>query len=342
MKVVLDAGHTKGENRGSLISNEGDNNYHYSLVLKKALEQYDIDVVLTRPKLADNPTLWERGNMAKGADLFLSLHSNAYHDPAVNGIELFDSVSKPNKELATKIVNALAKEFRNNRGVKYREWDNTDYYGVLRDNKAKYGMLIEHGFHTNKEDVKVYVNRRQELADITADVIAEHYNLKKDKPIKKPTTKSINAIAKEVINGKWGNGNDRVARLRVEGYNPQEVQDEVNRILYGTVPNKPKPAPKPPKKPSNKEIAREVLEGKWGNGKARKDKLQKAGYNYNAIQKEVNGILYGNIPIAKSINQVANEVINGKWGNGAERKRRLAKAGYNYAKVQKEVNRILA
>lgn len=45
------------------------------------------------------------------------------------------------------------------------------------------------------------------------------------------------------------------------------------------------------KKKSNVEIAKEVIAGKWGNGADRKTKLEKAGYNYNAIQKEVNKLL---------------------------------------------------
>ncbi|WP_315523368.1 GH25 family lysozyme [Pseudoramibacter alactolyticus] len=49
----------------------------------------------------------------------------------------------------------------------------------------------------------------------------------------------------------------------------------------------PKPAPAPAKK-SNAAIAAEVLAGKWGNGNDRKVKLAAAGYDYNAIQAEVN------------------------------------------------------
>ena len=41
-------------------------------------------------------------------------------------------------------------------------------------------------------------------------------------------------------------------------------------------------------KKSNKQIAEEVIAGKWGNGDERKEKLTKAGYDYNAIQKLVN------------------------------------------------------
>lgn len=47
---------------------------------------------------------------------------------------------------------------------------------------------------------------------------------------------------------------------------------------------------KNPKK-TNSEIAREVIQGKWGNGSERRIKLEKAGYSYNTIQSLVNDIL---------------------------------------------------
>ena len=45
------------------------------------------------------------------------------------------------------------------------------------------------------------------------------------------------------------------------------------------------------KKKTNKQIAKEVIAGKWGNGDKRKAKLKKAGYDYKAVQKEVNKLL---------------------------------------------------
>ena len=39
------------------------------------------------------------------------------------------------------------------------------------------------------------------------------------------------------------------------------------------------------------EIAKEVVDGKWGNGTARKEKLTAAGYDYKAVQKAVNKML---------------------------------------------------
>lgn len=50
----------------------------------------------------------------------------------------------------------------------------------------------------------------------------------------KPSTtkkKSNTQIAKEVIAGKWGNGSDRVKKLKKAGYDPAAVQKEVNRLL---------------------------------------------------------------------------------------------------------------
>jgi LysM repeat protein len=39
------------------------------------------------------------------------------------------------------------------------------------------------------------------------------------------------------------------------------------------------------------QLAQEVLDGKWGNGPTRQKKLKAAGYNYEAVQAEVNRIL---------------------------------------------------
>ena len=88
------------------------------------------------------------------------------------------------------------------------------------------------------------------------------------------------------------------------------------------------------------ELAREVLNGAWGNGEDRKQRLTAAGYDYSAVQAKVNELMGAKIP-TKSIDELAREVIAGKWGNGADRKNRLAAAGYNYFAVQARVNELL-
>ena len=94
--------------------------------------------------------------------------------------------------------------------------------------------------------------------------------------------KDVTTVAQEVLAGKWGNGNDRKEKLQAAGYNYAEVQAEVNRLSKGGSSSNKK---------SVTEVAKEVLNGKWGNGDARKKKLQAAGYDYNAVQKEVNRLL---------------------------------------------------
>lgn len=95
--------------------------------------------------------------------------------------------------------------------------------------------------------------------------------------------KSNEAIAKEVVAGKWGNGPERVSRLKKAGYNPVTIQSIVNSMM------KKKPARRVHK--SNSQVAREVVRGKWGNGPERQRRLQAAGYDYNAVQKIVNKIV---------------------------------------------------
>ena len=92
------------------------------------------------------------------------------------------------------------------------------------------------------------------------------------------------------------------------------------------------------KKKSILEIAKEVIDGKWGNADARRKKLTKAGYSYNEVQNKVNDLLR---PKKKTNEQIAKEVIDGKWGNGSDRKKRLEKAGYSYKIVQDIVNKRL-
>lgn len=57
-------------------------------------------------------------------------------------------------------------------------------------------------------------------------------NGKKVYPVDAPgTKKSIDAIAREVIRGDWGNGDERKQKLTAAGYNYSAVQKKVNELL---------------------------------------------------------------------------------------------------------------
>lgn len=93
------------------------------------------------------------------------------------------------------------------------------------------------------------------------------------------TKKDVTTVAKEVIAGKWGSGDERKKKLTAAGYNYDTVQKKVNELLKAST------------KKSVAEVAKEVVSGKWGNGADRKKKLEAAGYNYAEVQKEVNKLL---------------------------------------------------
>lgn len=93
------------------------------------------------------------------------------------------------------------------------------------------------------------------------------------------TKKDVTTVAKEVIAGKWGSGDERKKKLTAAGYNYDTVQKKVNELLKTST------------KKSVAEVAKEVVSGKWGNGADRKKKLEAAGYNYAEVQKEVNKLL---------------------------------------------------
>lgn len=103
------------------------------------------------------------------------------------------------------------------------------------------------------------------------------------KPSSTPSA-SIDQLARDVIAGKYGNGD---ARKKALGSKYNEVQARVNELLKSGTSSKPATS----SKKSNEQIAREVIQGKWGNGEDRRKRLTAAGYNYATVQSIVNKLL---------------------------------------------------
>ena len=134
--------------------------------------------------------------------------------------------------------------------------------------------------YTGKYDIWQY-SSSEKISGISGNVDVNYlYNESIMKETgQKNSKKSNEEIASEVIAGKWGNGNERKSKLEKAGYNPTTIQNIVNQKLSEEVNTNKK---------SNEIIANEVIKGLWGNGQERKNRLSKAGYNYEAIQKIVN------------------------------------------------------
>ena len=91
-----------------------------------------------------------------------------------------------------------------------------------------------------------------------------------------------NEVVRQVMRGEWGVGQDRIKQLTDAGYNAERIQEKVNLALQGSQINDTK---------TMDALAYEVIQGDWGNGEERKERLEAAGYDYDAVQQRVNEIL---------------------------------------------------
>lgn len=89
---------------------------------------------------------------------------------------------------------------------------------------------------------------------------------------------TVEQAAKDVLAGKYGNGDQRKKAIQNLGLDYNAVQEKVNELLKRSVASKK----------SVSEIAKEVLAGRWGNGDERKKRIIAAGYNYSEVQSKVN------------------------------------------------------
>lgn len=149
-----------------------------------------------------------------------------------------------------------------------------------------------HGNST--ESVKEYfVNRMRYFATLGNTVeemlgqVSENPTIQETVQTETTTQKSsgnsVDEVAQEVIQGLWGNGQERYDSLTNAGYDAQAVQDRVNNILnggqgYDDYTNLD-------------DIANEVIQGLWGNGQERFDNLTNAGYDAQSVQDRVNELL---------------------------------------------------
>lgn len=104
-----------------------------------------------------------------------------------------------------------------------------------------------------------------------------------------PLKRSNEDIATEVMRGAWGNGNDRIERITLAGYDYFAIQSIINQKYT---------------RRSDDEIVDEVIAGKWGIGDDRRARLASQSYDYDTIQKKVNERLS-----APAVSPIINIVI---------------------------------
>ena len=281
IKVCIDAGHYGKTNRSPGVKEyyESEMNWKLQNYLKSELEKYGIEVVLTRKDQATDLPLTERGNASKGCNLFLSLHSNAVGsgmnestDYPVVIVQLDGKGDKLGQLLADKVTAVMGTKQAGR--IWTRKGNNGEYYGVLRGAAAvgTMGMIIEHSFHTNTKATKWLLvdENLARLAKEEAAIIADYFGVKK-------ATGEIWRVQVGAFINEQG-AKDLLAKLKAAGFDGCIKSEQAAQTV--TVPKK-----------TVEELAKEVIDGKWGSGADRKNRLTEAGYDYSAVQKKVNELL---------------------------------------------------
>lgn len=154
----------------------------------------------------------------------------------------------------------------------------------------------------------------------------------------KPKNKTIAQMATEVIAGKHGNGHpSRQKSLGISDAEYAKVRAEVNKRAGSTSKQKPKGK-------SIAQMAKEVIDGKHGNGHPNRQRsLRVSDETYAKVRAEVNKRASGaTSKPKKSISQMATEVIRGDHGTGhPARQKSLGVDNVTYQKVRAEVNKRL-
>lgn len=190
--LVLDPGHGAGikHNRGGLLFNEGDQNFEFTNKIIEESKRYkNVVAKTTRKKNTDDPSYKERAQAGKGADLYVSIHSNA-SSPSVRGTEAWGSNKNSSKghNFAKDLTSTWSSTMKtNDRGVRYSQKKGSytrtakkgaaDTWFIYQGNEAKEKVLLESVFHTNIEDSKAYLNNQDVLAKKFMGLVAKHFGL---------------------------------------------------------------------------------------------------------------------------------------------------------------------
>lgn len=326
-KVCLDAGHYGKYNRSPVVPEyyESDMTWKLHNYLAVELEAYGIEVVHTRSSKDADLDLFVRGCMAAGCDLFVSLHSNAFGSEAVDyplACCLVDDDKTGIDEISMEIGLDLAKCVQRVMGttgtartMQKKLNSGADYYGVLRGAKSVGvpGVLLEHSFHTNTRAAKWLMNdaNLRRMACSEANVIADRLGVaapgsdaedvlyrvqtgafvtkaNAQRQLEKLLAAGFAACLVKV--GVWYkvqvgafryelNAKEMLKRLTTAGYKGM-ITTNTAKAVSVTTPEK-----------TVDELAREVIAGKWGVNPERKQRLQAAGYDYNAVRARVNYLL---------------------------------------------------
>jgi N-acetylmuramoyl-L-alanine amidase len=197
--VILDPGHgtdtyDNGGGKGvkvlGKVYEEHDFNSEVALRIEKILKDHEISVVFSQKPYSKDVSLTSRTNLAKRIipNMFVSLHANGSPDPDAAGACVFAWIGATNSNRMAELV---VKHFRqagidlHRNGRHYSEYNSWTNLHITRElAKANLpGILIEHGFMTNKVDFENIFGKnansyRQKCAVADSKAILEYLGIK--------------------------------------------------------------------------------------------------------------------------------------------------------------------
>lgn len=161
--IVVDPGHGGDDNGASWgYAEEDDINLAVSFLLRCELEKAGYKVLMTREK-DEQLTLNARVTLANtaSADLFLSIHCDAFHQTTASGmsVHIYPHCSQKTHDLAFNIKRSMTKTFSDHksRGVRFSK------FYVLRHTRMP-AVLVECEFLSNPETRKFLKEPENQLA----------------------------------------------------------------------------------------------------------------------------------------------------------------------------------
>lgn len=204
-------------------------------------------------------------------------------------------------------TNAFCQEVQNH-GYRTGIYANHDYLNRMYDDVTikKYIFWYANWNGGKTPSVKCAFHQWSEkgrVNGINGNVDMDYYYGGADAPVKEPMTpEEIEKVAKEVLDGKYGNGRTRKSKITAAGYDYNAVQKRVDELVGEReeankvnepieevkIPEPIKEEPKPTPNFTTEEMVQKVINGEYGNGDERKQKLEAEGYDYRKIQNAVN------------------------------------------------------
>ena len=231
--LILDSGHAKntpGKNNAKENFYEWQFNNDMQYKIKARCEESGIKVFLTNPNpstVSDIPLTtraslandyWLKNNKCKA--MFISIHANAFSNASARGTETYHATNASTtsknfaKVLNDNIVKAMKKldPVSKDRGVK------TENFTVIYKASMP-SVLVEYGFYSNLEDLKILKNNKDELVEATVKAICSYFNIEYKEKVKVNENKfnGLYAVCVGAFSDKLL-ANARVEELKSKGY----------------------------------------------------------------------------------------------------------------------------